>query len=93
MTDLNKPLWQLTCAEFIDLQRQVIDNIQPAEKVDYTGDKYVYGLAGLAKLLGCSTRTASQIKASGKIDGAIIQEGRTIIIHAEKALQLLKAQK
>lgn len=34
MLDLNKPLWQLTCAEFLGLQRQVIENIQPEQKAE-----------------------------------------------------------
>jgi hypothetical protein len=52
--------------------------------------KYVHGLEGLAQLLGYSKRTAQNIKASGKIDKAIYQEGRTIIIDRKLAIELLK---
>ncbi len=59
-------------------------------KTDEPSDKrYVYGLAGLAQLLGCSKVTACRIKRSGKIDKAISQCGRIIIIDANLALQLL----
>lgn len=50
--------------------------------------KYVYGYPGIAQLFGCSIPTASRIKLSGKIDGAIKQIGRKIIVDAELALEL-----
>ena len=43
---------------------------------------------GLAKLFGCSLPTANRIKKSGKIDRAITQIGRKIIVDAELALEL-----
>lgn len=49
---------------------------------------FVYGLAGLARLFGGSLPTANRIKQSGKIDRAITQIGRKIIIDAELALEL-----
>ena len=55
-------------------------------------NKYEYGLKGLAKILGCSVSKASEIKSSGILDEAIIQNGNIIIIDKEKALQLF-AQK
>lgn len=82
-------LIDLTVGELMDLITSKISPA-PAPAKDYTEKKYVYGLAGIAKLLGCSIRTASDIKASGKIDGAIIQEGRKIIVDSELALNLLK---
>ena len=50
--------------------------------------RYVYGLAGIARLFGSSLPTANRIKQSGKIDRAITQIGRKIIIDAELALEL-----
>ena len=50
--------------------------------------KYVYGILGIAKLFGCSLPTANRIKKSGKIDKAITQIGRKIIVDAELALEL-----
>lgn len=85
--DLNKPLWQLTVGEFLELinQTQVTttDNA-PTEK------RYVYGLAGIAQLFNCSMTTANRIKASGKIDKAISQCGRMITVDADLALELMK---
>lgn len=52
--------------------------------------RYVYGLNGLAGLLGCSKTTACRVKASGMIDEAITQIGAILIIDADKALELAR---
>ena len=49
---------------------------------------FVDGLSGLARLFGCSLPTANRIKQSGKIDRAITQVGRKIIVDADLALEL-----
>lgn len=85
--DLNKPLWQLTVGEFLELLEQIptvtVDNT-PKEK------RLVYGIAGIAQIFNCSMTTANRIKASGKIDRAISQCGRMITIDADLALELMK---
>ena len=50
--------------------------------------RYVYGLAGSARLFGCSLPTANRIKQSGKINRAITQMGRKSIVDADLALEL-----
>ena len=50
--------------------------------------KQARGILGIAKLFGCSLPTANRIKKSGKIDKAITQIGRKIIVDAELALEL-----
>jgi len=49
--------------------------------------KYVYGLKGLAKLIGCSKPTALRIKNSGKIPFAKI--GKKFIFDEEKVMSAL----
>ena len=61
--------------------------VQPQPVTD-TNRKYVYGIPGIARLFGCSLPTANRIKKSGKIDKAITQIGRKIIVDAELALEL-----
>lgn len=75
--DPQTPIWQLTVAEFLEVSKNLIH-----EK------KYEYGLKGLAKILGCSVSKASEVKSSGILNQAIIQNGNIIIIDKEKALQL-----
>lgn len=89
MEELNKPLWQLTIGEFVEILDSKIPTLKPEEKEeDIQNRNYVYGLAGLAKILGCSKNHASKLKSSGMFDEAIIQNGRKIIIDPEKALKL-----
>jgi hypothetical protein len=96
MKDLNTPLWQLTVGEFLELQ-QVAVKEEPVEtttkKVDFTGDHYVHGIAGIAHLLGCSKSMVHRHRADGWINPAISQRGRTIICDAPMALELFKKQK
>ena len=47
-----------------------------------------YGIEGIAQIFGCSVQTANRIKKSGKINAAITQVGRKIIVDADHALQL-----
>ena len=84
-----KPLWQMTGEEFLFLHQNspATDAQQPTVIVDTT-KKYVYGILGIAKLFGCSIPTANRIKQSGKIDRAITQIGRKIIVDAQLAIEL-----
>lgn len=75
----NTQLLHLTVAEYIELLKM----IKSEEKV------YVYGLKGLANILGCSRATASKIKSSGIIDEAIAQVGNVIVIDKFKVLELI----
>lgn len=90
--DLNTPIWQLTVGEFLELQKKLeshkTDIAQPTDI-----QKYVYGIAGIAELFNCSKTTANAIKQSGKIDKAIKQIGRKIIVDARLALELAKTHK
>ncbi len=82
----NKPLWQMTAAEFLALQKEKED-ITTTIARDHS-KKYVYGIAGIAQLFGCSIPTANRIKKSGKIKKAITQIGRKIIVDADLAMEL-----
>ena len=73
--DPKTPIWRLTVEEFLEVSKKI-----NSEK------KYEFGLKGLAKMLGCSISKASEIKSSGLLDDAIIQNGNIIIIDKEKAL-------
>ncbi len=80
----------MTGEEFLQLTAE--GGLQSAQKpavvIDTTKKRHVYGIAGIAKLFGCSVPTASRIKKSGKINRAITQIGRKIIVDAELALEL-----
>ena len=78
----NTQLLHLTVAEYIELQKVVTGQKKEIKE-------YVYGLKGLAKILGCSRTTASKIKNSGMIDDAISQVGKLIVIDKKKVLEII----
>lgn len=86
-----KFLFQMTGEEFLYLNQsqQNTSEAQVPKETD-PSKRYVYGLAGIAELFGCSIPTANRLKQSGKIDLAITQVGRKIIVDAELALKLAK---
>ena len=88
---LEKPVWQMTGEELLFLAQQKAmhpEGVAPKTSSDKEERYFVYGLSGLARLFGCSLPTANRVKQSGKIDRAITQVGRKIIIDADLALEL-----
>lgn len=79
------PLFKLTVGEFKNLFESLVPKPQIVEE-----EEYVYGYKGLASLLNCSICAAKNLKLSGKIDKAIIQEGRKIMIHKKKSSRNFK---
>lgn len=89
-TILDKPLFSMTGAEIIELFSAILPIQQKPQTSDYTKENYVYGLSGLASLLKCGKTKALEIKKSGIIDDAIIQNGKKIIFKSDRVLELLK---
>ena len=87
---LGKPVWQMTGEELLFLAQHGNMSTNRETKKAYSKEErqYVYGLAGIARLFGCSLPTANRIKQSGKINRAITQVGRKIIVDADLALEL-----
>ena len=77
----------MTGEELLFLSRQTAST-EPSPKETKTEKRYVYGIAGICEIFGCSKPTAIRIKKSGRIDSAITQIGRKIVIDADLALQL-----
>ena len=73
---LDKPVWQMTGEDLLFLAQH--SNMSTSMELTKTFSskeekRYVYGLAGIARLFGCSLPTANRIKQSGKINRAIAQ--------------------
>lgn len=83
-----KFIWQMTGEELIYLLQSEDLKKPPVISSLNSSKRYVYGIVGIAKLFGCSMPTANRIKKSGRIDRAITQIGRKIIVDAELALEL-----
>lgn len=83
---LTMPLWQMSGEQFLTLYQTLgKENQQPVSKVE---KRYLYGIIGISEIFGCSISTANRIKKSGKLDKAITQLGRKVIIDVDMALEL-----
>lgn len=91
--DPNTRIIDLTVGELMELieaaqtEKTTPQASTPPEK------RFVYGIAGIAQVFNCSMTTANRIKASGRIDRAIMQNGRIIVVDADLALELYNNNK
>lgn len=87
------PIAMLTVGQLEELTRSWVRgelaSIQ-AGASQTTGKRHVYGLKGLAQLLGCSKTKACQINTSGVIDAALVKLGNLLIYDADLVLELLQ---
>lgn len=81
----------LTVGQLMDLIAKAQAPV--VEKKPEQTKRLVYGISGIAQLFNCSMTTANRIKASGRIDDAITQHGRIIVVDADKALLLFNNSK
>lgn len=83
--DPNTRIIDLTVGQLMEL----LESVQGAtEHAPEQERRLVYGIAGIAQIFNCSIATANRIKKSGKINKAISQRGRLIVVDANKALEL-----
>lgn len=82
----------LTVGQLEDLTRAWVRSEMASTKAgeDHQDKRHVYGLKGLAKLLGCSVTRACQINTSGVIEPALTRLGNLLIFDADMVLALLK---
>ena len=85
--DPNTRIIDLTVGELMEYLLGKITTPQqaPEKKPE---KRLVYGIAGIAQIFNCSMATANRIKASGRINKAIMQNGRVIVVDADLALEL-----
>lgn len=97
MNLLETPLFKLTLGEFLEaIELNTINlksNFPNETEMRVEKKELVYGLAGLAKLIGSSKNHASRLKTQGVFDGAIKQNGRLIVIDKDLALELFDKYK
>lgn len=82
----------LTVGQLEDLTRNWVRSEMASAKAgeDHQDKRHVYGLKGLAKLLGCSVTRACQVNTSGIIEPALTRLGNMLIYDADMVLDLLK---
>lgn len=91
MLNPNTRIIDLTVGELVDLIRETTAAVASSTMPEQKPRNLEYGIAGIARIFNCSMATANRIKASGKIDDAITQTGRIIVIDVDRALQLKQA--
>lgn len=82
----NTRIIDLTVGELMELLESAHGAPQAVQEVKE--HRKVYGIAGIAQIFNCSMTTANRIKRSGRIDRAITQLGRIIVVDVELALNL-----
>ena len=87
----NTRIIDLTVGQLMDIIAKA--QAPAVEKTPEQTKRLVYGISGIAQLFNCSMTTANRIKASGRIDDAITQHGRIIVVDADKALLLFNNSK
>lgn len=87
---MNRTLLTVSVEEFIDAIKTGLNIESESTQQCEVQKHYVYGLQGIADLLGCSKATASRIKASGILDTAISQHGKVIVTDADLAIDIMK---
>lgn len=85
----------LTVGQLEDLIRSWVRSEVASDKADddRQDKRHVYGLKGLAKLLGCSTTSACKINTSGIIEPALTRLGNLLIYDSDMVLDLIKKHK
>lgn len=91
--DPNTRLIDLTVGDLMELIESIQGDKAAPQAATPPKKKYVYGIAGIAQIFNCSMTTANRIKASGRIDKAISQTGRIIVVDADLALELFNNNK
>ena len=86
--DLNTPVAMLTVGQLKEALKDENPLTREVINTTNTDRRFVYGIAGIARLFNCSAATANRIKQSGRIDKAMKQIGRKIIVDADLALEL-----
>ena len=86
-----KPVWQLSCAEFCDLLKFATAASGNEDEKDSgpSTPRYAHGIHELGGLIGCCDTTVYYLKKTGILDPAIVSQiGRRIIFDVEKARRL-----
>lgn len=93
--DLARPLGAMTIGEFLEMFEEHLSttNTQPMPVQTGVAQKHlVYGLRGIQELLGCSHKSAQYYK-DHVIREAVSQNGRKIVVDADKALELFNQRR
>ena len=79
-----------------DLMEYLRENLKPEKPTQETAEqepeRFVYGIKGLAELLGCSKSAAQRKKSAGMFKGAVMQSGRKITVDVRKVHEIMRRE-
>lgn len=85
---LGRPLWQLSCQEFLTLMRHLLAEFGSASP-ESVSQRQAIGMTALAKALGCSTSLLYGIRHNTNFDEAVISRiGRKEVYDIETARKI-----
>lgn len=89
---LDKPIFQMTGGEFMQLMKHAQPPMEATEKQDLSTGEFISGISGLARFLGCGRTKASEYRKSGLLEDATYDIGKKLFFHKEKVKEILKNQ-
>ena len=77
-----------------DLMEYLRENLKPEQPrpEPREPERFVYGIKGLADLLGCSESAAQRKKSAGMFKGAVMQSGRKITVDVRKVHEIMRRE-
>ena len=87
---LGKRVIDTTAREFIEAFIYVYNSSSSESDAKQKEPKFVYGVAGFAKLLNCSIATANRKIKSGRFDKAMHRDGRKLVFDISKVLEIMR---
>ena len=93
--DIARPLGAMTIGEFLEMFEEHLRTTNTQSMPAHTGvaqKHLVYGLRGIQELLSCSHKSAQYYK-DHVIREAASQNGRKIVVDADKALELFNQRR
>ena len=85
---LEKPIWQMTGEEFLQLNELTRSSSNHQQENNET-KVYAHGINELASMLGCCQSTVYSLKKLGILDKAIVSQiGKRIVFDVNKAREL-----
>lgn len=94
---LTKPVWQMTGEELLSLINSQLAPIGAAkpepERPSEKKKAHVFGIAGIARYLGCSVSKVNRLKKAGVFNRALKQYGRGIIADCDTLLECYQQKK
>lgn len=93
LTLMSRPMWQITCEEFVALHHYASLHAEQAES-KCNAKVLKNGVRALAQYLSCCDSTIYSLKREGVLDKAIVSRiGKNIVFDAEKARILAEKYK